>query len=94
MPNLAAFVKSQFGGVNATMLDDLTLAGAVASKADGGTIAHGLGSAPTLYGVFSTAGGHIASVTAVDATNLTIALKNHDGTAVSTPENVMWFARV
>lgn len=78
-----------FGNAN-----HVTRNGGTASKADGGTIAHGLVAAPTKYQVTSTAAGHIVAVTAVDATNLTIALKDHDGSAIAGAENVNWMAEV
>lgn len=72
----------------------LTRAGGVASKANGATIPHGLPKAPSRYGVTATAGKHVVGVTAVDATNLTVALFDQTGTAVTTPENVAWWAEV
>lgn len=67
-------------------------AGGTASKANGDTVAHGLWRTPTRYSVAATVAGHIAVVTAVDTTNLTIGLTNHDGTAVTVAENVVWWA--
>lgn len=91
--NLSDLVKSLFGGVGTDLIDDVTIKSGTASKSDGQTIAHGLGVAPTFYGAFATVATHIATVTAVDATNLTIALKTDAAGAVGTPENVNWFAR-
>lgn len=72
----------------------LTEARGVASVANAGTIAHGLAAAPTKYGLTSTVAKHIASVTGVDATNLTIALYDDAGAAVAVAENVAWWAEV
>lgn len=62
------------------------------SVADGGTIAHGLAAAPTSYTLTATAANRTVAVTAANATNLTIALKDNTGAAVTTPENVNWEA--
>lgn len=64
----------------------------VSSIADGGTISHGFTTTPQHAVAFATAAGHIAAVTAVSATALTISLINHDGTAVAVAENVRWEA--
>jgi len=92
--NLSDYVRSLFGGVNADMPDNMTLAGAVSSKANAATIAHNLGAAPTLYGVTATVSGHIAVITAADATNLTLGLKTDGGVDVAVAEDVVWFARL
>jgi hypothetical protein len=75
-------------------------AGGVASKQNGSTIAHTLGTpggtnaarTPTKYGVTSAVAGHIAGVSAVDATNLTITLTDAAGVAIAVNENVIWWA--
>lgn len=66
----------------------------VASVADGGTITHDLAKTPGYYSISATGAGHIANITAVSSTTLTVALKNNDGTAVTTAENVTWRAEV
>jgi hypothetical protein len=91
--NFSEYLKSLFGGINTDMPDNVTFAGAVASKANAATIAHGLGVAPTIYGVTATVSGHIAVITAADATNLTLGLKTDAGVDVAVAENVVWFAR-
>lgn len=70
----------------------------VVSKADGGTITHGLGDGvggytPTKYGVNATVAGEIATVTSVSTTTLTVAIKKHDGTA-GTTQNISFWAEV
>ena len=54
------------------------------SVADGGTIAHGMGTTPTSCLVSATTTGEFASRTALDGTNITVAIKKHDGTAGTT----------
>lgn len=71
----------------------VTARGGTASVADGGTIAHGLVGTPTKFSVQATVAGHIATATA-DGVNLTVALKNHDGSSVATPEPVVWWAEI
>jgi hypothetical protein len=63
-----------------------------ASVANGDTISHGLASAPTKYGVTGTVAGHIATVTDVNATMLTIGLTSYDGSPVTSSEKVAWWA--
>jgi hypothetical protein len=60
--------------------------------AHGGTIAHGLASTPQQYGVTGTVAGHIATVTGVNATTLTIGLTDSHGYPVTSPETVAWWA--
>jgi hypothetical protein len=62
-----------------------------ASVADGGTIAHGLPVTPSAASVTPSVAGEMASVTALDATNITVALKKHDNTA-GTTQTVYWRA--
>lgn len=57
------------------------------SIADGGTIAHGLSSAPSSFLVSGRVAGEIVTVTNSDATNLTVAIKTHAG-AAGTTQNV------
>jgi hypothetical protein len=72
----------------------------VTSVADGGTIAHGLGNGglnitPSKYMVSTTNPAHIASVTAVSSTTLTVALKvATTGAAVTVAEPVAWSAEL
>ena len=63
-----------------------------ASVANGGTIAHGLAGTPTSYSVTATVAKHIAVVTAVNGTNLTIGLHDDMGNPITTAENVSWHA--
>lgn len=65
--------------------------GAEANVADGGTIAHGLASTPTYAIPVASVAGETASLTGKDATNLTIAIKKHDGTA-GTNQTIYWKA--
>jgi len=79
--------------------------GAVTRKAgtatigDGGTIAHGLAvkpmwnadATPTRYGVTGSVAGQIVTVTSVNATNLTVAIKTGGGAAGSS-QTVAWWA--
>jgi hypothetical protein len=67
--------------------------GGSASKSNGQTIAHGLSVTPTKVTVTGSVAKRIAGVTAVDATNITIALYDDTGTAVSVAEPVYWEAR-
>ena len=61
------------------------------STADGGTIAHGLSATPTIARTQVSVSGEFASVTGLDATNITIAIKKHDGTA-GTTQTIYWDA--
>lgn len=63
--------------------------GATAAVADGGTIAHGLGLTPGSARVTPSQSGEFASVTGLDATNITVAIKKHDGTA-GTTQTIYW----
>jgi hypothetical protein len=58
---------------------------------DGGTIAHGLGGTPVTAWVQGSVAGEFVSVTAMNATNITVAIKKHDGTSGST-QQVYWAA--
>ncbi len=55
--------------------------GAAASVADGGTIAHGVTAIPTRANVTPSVAGEIVTVTSLDSTNVTVAIKKHIGTA-------------
>jgi len=83
------------GASNATIADNTgyrTRNGGTASVADGGTIGHGLSAAPTRVVVSSRQANRIVSVTGVSATEITVAVKNHDGTAVEVAEGLYWEA--
>jgi hypothetical protein len=77
-----------------------TRSNGVTSVADAGTISHGLGDSshavtPTRYMVSTTNPAHIASVTAVSSTTLTVALKvASTGVAVTVAEPVAWSAEI
>lgn len=77
-----------------TLGQSAPMVGGKASIVNGGTIPHGLGVAPTRYTATGTVAGRQVSVTAVDATNLTISLTDSSGTAVAVAENVAWMAGV
>jgi hypothetical protein len=51
-----------------------------------------LSSTPTQYRVTATVAGHVATVTGVDATRLTIGLVDSGGSPVTVPEQVAWRA--
>lgn len=70
-----------------------TEASGAASVADGGTISHGLAATPTRVTVTASVAGEFASVTAVGASTVTVALRKHDGTA-GTTQTVYWRAEV
>jgi hypothetical protein len=63
--------------------------GATASVADGGTITHGLGVAPTVVTAVGSVAGEIVSVTAKSSTTFTVAIKKHDGDA-GTAQTIYW----
>jgi hypothetical protein len=66
-----------------------------ASIADGGAIAHGLSSTPPIAKCrVETASSNRAYVTATDGSNLTTALEDPSGAAVTTAETVFWNAKV
>ncbi len=62
----------------------------VASVADGGTINTGLTTVDAFV-LTATVSGHIVTGT-VSGGTITVDLANHDGTAVTTAENVYWIA--
>jgi hypothetical protein len=68
-------------------------AGVAVSVADGGTIAHGCAATPTVATVSGSVAGEIVTVTSIDATNITIAIKKPDGSA-GTAQTVYWRAEV
>jgi len=65
----------------------------IASVKDGDTIPHGLFRTPSIVNITTTVENHIASVTS-DSTNLTIHLTDNSGNAITTAENIYWFAKV
>lgn len=66
--------------------------GVAASVADGGTIAHGLNGAPVWANVTPSVSGEFVSITAMDATNITVAIKKHDNSA-GTTQTLYWEAK-
>lgn len=60
---------------------------------DGATIAHGIGATPGGVVAIGSVAGEFVSVTAIDATNFTVAIKKHDGTA-GTAQRVYWITRL
>ncbi len=68
--------------------------GAAASTTDGGTIPHGCVAAPTTATVSGSVAGEIVTVTSIDATNITVAIKAADGTTPGTTQTVYWRAEV
>ena len=66
-------------------------AGAAASTADGGTIAHGLGVTPDVAICTGSVSSEFVSVTALDSTNITVAIKADDGSA-GTTQTIYWQA--
>lgn len=67
--------------------------GSAASIADGGTIDHGLVASPTTARVSGSVAGEMVSVTTLDATHITVAIKKHDGSA-GTTQTIYWDADV
>ena len=67
--------------------------GAAASITDGGTIAHRCAATPTVATVSGSVAGEIVTVTSIDATNITVAIKKPDGSA-GTAQTVYWRAEV
>lgn len=67
--------------------------GGTASVADGGTISHGLNTTPTIVNVTSSVQGHVASVSSVGSSDITIELSDSSGSAVTSAETVYWEAK-
>jgi hypothetical protein len=65
--------------------------GAATSIADGGTITHGLSGTPTNARLTCAVTGEFATVAALGATTVTVAIKKHDGTA-GTTQTIHWEA--
>lgn len=67
--------------------------GAAATVADGGTIAHGCATAPTKVTLTGSVAGEMVTITSIDATNITVAIKKPDNSA-GTTQTVYWRAEV
>jgi hypothetical protein len=67
--------------------------GSAPTVADGGTIAHGCVKAPTKVTLTGSVAGEIVTVTSIDATNITVAIKKPDGSA-GTTQTIYWRAEV
>jgi parallel beta-helix repeat protein len=67
--------------------------GAEAAVVDGGTIDHGLVTTPLRANVSPSVAGEMVTVTTLDATHITVAIKKHDGTA-GTAQTIYWEAEV
>lgn len=74
---------------NATTTKIRHVTSGATSVADGGTITHGHPKTPTRAIVTASVAGEFASVTAIGATTITVAVKKHDGTA-GTTQTVYW----
>lgn len=61
------------------------------SVADGGTVSHGLVSAPTMVSCTTSITDEFCSVTALAATTFTVTITKHDGTA-GTTQTIYWYA--
>lgn len=59
--------------------------------ADGGTIDHGLGAIPTHATVSPSVSGEVTYISSMDATKLTVAIKDADG-AAGTTQPITWTA--
>jgi hypothetical protein len=67
--------------------------GAAATVADGGTIDHNLAAAPTRANVTPSIAGEMATVTTLDATHITVAIKKNDG-STGTTQTIYWEAEI
>lgn len=67
--------------------------GAAPNIADGGTIAHGLVTTPIVAVCTPSVAGEMVSVTGLDGTNITVAIKQDDGSA-GTSQTIYWRAWV
>ena len=85
-PGASATVKRNRGYVTESH-------GAAASITDGGTIAHGCAATPTTVTVSGSVAGENVTVTSIDATNITVAIKKPDG-STGTAQTVYWRAEV
>ena len=66
----------------------------VVSVANGGKIAHGLADTASAYIAIPTVAFHMVAITAVDGDSMTVSLADSVGVAITTPENVSWWAEV
>lgn len=73
-------------------VDENVAEGAASSVSDGGTIPHGLSHTPTVYFVQATVTGEYARVSAVDGTNLTVAIKKIADDTAGTTQTIMYRA--
>jgi hypothetical protein len=73
------------------VLGTSSTSGAAASKSDGDTITHGLGTTPTAVFLTGSVAGEILSVTTIGATTFTIAIKT-PLQAPGTAQTVYWLA--
>lgn len=64
--------------------------GAAAALADGGTITHGYGSAPTTAIVIGSVANEIVAVTGLNATTITVAIKKRADGSAGTAQTVYW----
>lgn len=71
---------------------DKKIAGGTASASGASTIAHGLSAAPDYAQVTASVSGHIATISSVDASNITIDLYSPAGNQVTAAETVYWMA--
>lgn len=66
--------------------------GGAAAVADGGTIAHGLGVTPSSVQLTGSVASQVVSVAGLDATNITVAIKNSTTGVPGTTETIYWMA--
>jgi len=66
--------------------------GTSGNVADGGTIAHGITGTPTYADAKATVTGDIVTISALDAANITVAIKDEGGGA-GTAQPLYWMAR-
>ncbi len=65
--------------------------GIATNVADGGTIAHGLIDTPSSVTVTGSVAGEIVTVSGIDGTNITVDIKDNDGSA-GTTQTIYWKA--
>jgi hypothetical protein len=78
---------------NNTRLLGLENRGYATSIGDGGIIAHGLVATPTQVIITGSVAGEMLTVTGLNATNITVAIKQDDGSA-GTSQTVYWWAKI
>lgn len=66
--------------------------GTALTVADGGTIAHGCGVTPTVVSLCGTVANNVISVTTLDATSITVAIKLGSSGAAGTTQTIYWLA--